>query len=160
MAFSYFAHTELKSVPTNNPFGPDNKTLLFPLIDTSKNWTAMEGKMFWRYPYYDSDDNSYQSYDAQYYTLELSPQTAYPNVTSVWNIKTDKELIDLAKNSANANGTHNGFVSTNLANFLVRMTYLQKEWVPPVVLSLPQLNAGVLDVLVEKKPIPLTPAQH
>jgi hypothetical protein len=131
VTYTHFTDTEYKKTPKRNPFKADKKALLYPLIDDNKEWLVTEGMTFWRYPYYSIKDRSYDTVDAQYYTMRLSRRDAFSRASSVWNLQTDRNMIDTALDSKKRNGDHNGYVSTNLANFLVHMTYLQKVWTLP-----------------------------
>ena len=139
LKFNYFADLSSGKTPNPTPFEKDGKTFSAPLIENNSEiiLEPKDGHAFWRYKYFNNEtgcigNKCYDSDDAIFYRMDFVKKAAFESATTVWNVRTDNKLINMAKDSDERYGTHNGYVSTNLTNFLVQMTYLEKDWSAPV----------------------------
>jgi hypothetical protein len=129
-----------------NPYKADGKTFIFPLVGEERDWLFKEGKMIWRYPYFDTKCTEklirrcYSMRDGTLYTTSIIQGKAIGLAGAVWNIQADKELIDTQTGSSEQHGLHNGYVSTGLSDLLVHIMYFEKEWVPVVRPALPAIQ--------------------
>ena len=125
-----------------HPFNADG-TNRIPFIEDNKTWLYRESRTILQYPYFDVKDRHCDSHPQRhcyrrnsqlFAVLGLSPRAAYSKATYVWNVATDKNLVDVsatAKHYApgSRGSLHNAIASTGVADVLVRLTYAKKsDW--------------------------------
>jgi hypothetical protein len=109
-----------------------------PRLTRHPDWLLTLGKSEWQYPYYDplrhcpNMGGNYHT-DGWAYELNVTRMDAYNQAGAVWNVQTDRNLIDDADDTArdgfsNIGDRHNGFSSTGLADMLGRIAYAQIRW--------------------------------
>lgn len=120
-------------------FKPDG-TSRIPTIETQPAWLFKEGSVLVRYPYFNVQDKyclrhsnryCYNHKSALYGAFTRKRRNAYAKAGPVWNIITDKSLVDVSERATHSKpGTtdsyHNGIASSDMTAFIVRMTYTSK----------------------------------
>ena len=105
-----------------------------PEVQKHPGWLFEEGASLWQYPYFAPGDKcprmggNYHS-AAWTYELTVTRKDGFKRAGAVWNVQTDRLLIDDASDtSADIGARHNGFSSTGLADMLGRIAYAQINW--------------------------------
>lgn len=62
-----------------------------------------------------------------FYGVKLTKKPEYNTNSRIWNISTNKNVIDTIENPGAMDGMHNGFVQTNLVRILVEMLWSENE---------------------------------
>ncbi len=114
---------------------PDG-SLLYHLVgsDRSSWWLFRHGRTFWKYPYFDQASQDYNFNDYTLYMLELTHgrDFPFPQAGAVWNVRIDKNLIDVGPSAVHLKpgsigAHHNGIASTGLADILGRIVFAEKN---------------------------------
>ena len=137
----------------------DGSKLKFPLIESEKNWLYEAGETVWSYPYHDNKASEkhrwleYELRSADIYSLKIGRKDAFDLGGAVWNIGTDKNLIDVAEDSKHTEpgelgALHNAIASTGVADILSRIVYAQRVWIE---------SAPIVPVSPEKSKLPSVP---
>lgn len=106
-----------------------------PEIQRDPHWLFKRGDSPWRYPRFKEAEpcpNMAGKYmgDVAPYTLNVDYGAAHERAGAVWNVQTNRYLIDTALDTRgkNVGDLHNGFASTGLADILGRIAYAQMRW--------------------------------
>jgi hypothetical protein len=123
--------------------GDDGK-LTAPLVEKEPSWLYKAEETIWSYPYHDykaKERHRWEEYelrDATIYSLKTENGEAFDRGGAVWNIESDRNLIDVADDSTavkpgTMSARHNAIASTGLADILSRVAYAQRVWIqqPP-----------------------------
>jgi hypothetical protein len=156
---------DLTKADVQSPLLNVDKAFRYPLVENERGWLYKEGNTTWRYPFFDVKDEycrknpNYYCYRVQnssiYFLMSLERQKAFPRTGAVWNIRTDKNLVDVSSGATHSregsiDAKHNGIASTGLADILSRIVYSQKDWViqvaPDAAVALPAPAAPVVPV--------------
>ena len=105
-----------------------------PEMQRDTGWLFKNGASLWQYPYFDpagrcpTRGGNYHS-AAWTYELTVTQRDGFKRAGAVWNVQTDRFLIDDAGDTGGDIGArHNGFSSTGLADMLGRIAYAQINW--------------------------------
>jgi hypothetical protein len=121
---------------------PGKVNLRYPLIDKERRWMYKAGKTIWYYPHFNLPGTepdpvkNYNIENALLFTLHLRSGEAWSYAGAVWNIRTNKNLIDTGEGALHSepgkvSALHNAFASTGVADILSRIMYASKEsWSP------------------------------
>jgi hypothetical protein len=105
-----------------------------PRLTPHRDWLFKTGTSEWQYPYFNpfrpcpNQGGNYHG-DVWAYKLNVTAMQAYNQAGAVWNVQTNRYLIDDAGDTGgNVSDLHNGFSSTGLADILGRIAYAQIKW--------------------------------
>jgi hypothetical protein len=156
-----------------NPSVDDVPTWLYKTSDKTKKKTNDQPNEFttvWSYPRYKNplkvDDNAnprtnYDLKDLMTYTLTIEEGSKFSKAGAVWNIATDRNLIDVSENAKHTEaGTmqalHNAIASTGVADILSRIVYAQRVWLRDYVDPTPT-DAAALPKKSAADDLPIVP---
>jgi pimeloyl-ACP methyl ester carboxylesterase len=101
----------------------------FPPVNTPENWFSSLGKKTVTYkmrdlhcPYKDVS-KCYDPRSLDIYTMDFSALKNIQHAGPVWNVLTDKSVIDLIHDPDTLSSRHNGYISTNLTRALIEILY-------------------------------------